>query len=78
MRLRRHVAAAALAAAAGVAGATTAARAQSAPPSDAPPAAPPQVEVIARPAELQTGIVLAAVGAPFFVVLVRRLRMVRL
>ncbi|MBB2943921.1 iron complex transport system permease protein [Actinoplanes lutulentus] len=34
--------------------------------------------LIASPAELQTGIVLAFVGAPFFIWLVRRIRMVRL
>ena len=53
MRLKRHMAAAALAcaAAAGVAGATTAARAQSATPPEAPPAAPRPVEVTARGAE---------------------------
>jgi iron complex transport system permease protein len=34
--------------------------------------------VVARPGELQVGIVLALVGAPFFVFLVRRRRMVRL
>lgn len=34
--------------------------------------------VIARPGELQVGVVLALVGAPFFVVLVRRRRLVRL
>ncbi|WP_328476628.1 iron ABC transporter permease [Actinoplanes sp. NBC_00393] len=34
--------------------------------------------MVARPAELQTGIVLAVVGAPFFIWLVRRIRMVRL
>ncbi|MEU4424738.1 iron ABC transporter permease [Actinoplanes sp. NPDC024001] len=34
--------------------------------------------LIARPAELQTGIVVAFLGAPFFIWLVRRIRMVRL
>ncbi|WP_442934273.1 FecCD family ABC transporter permease [Micromonospora sp. CPCC 205539] len=34
--------------------------------------------LIARPAELQTGIVLAVLGAPFFVYLVRRVRLVSL
>ncbi|GAA2597671.1 iron chelate uptake ABC transporter family permease subunit [Dactylosporangium fulvum] len=34
--------------------------------------------VVVRPAELQTGIVLAAVGAPFFIALVRRRGVVRL
>ena len=34
--------------------------------------------VVVRPGELQVGIVLAFVGAPFFVVLVRRRRLVRL
>ncbi|MEV6300536.1 iron ABC transporter permease [Actinoplanes sp. NPDC051861] len=34
--------------------------------------------LIAAPAELQTGIVLAFIGAPFFIWLVRRIRMVRL
>jgi iron complex transport system permease protein len=34
--------------------------------------------VVARPGELQVGIVLAFVGAPFFVALVRRRTMVRL
>ncbi|BBH71096.1 iron ABC transporter permease [Actinoplanes sp. OR16] len=34
--------------------------------------------LIASPAELQTGIVLAFIGAPFFIWLVRRIRMVRI
>mgnify|MGYP001182012534 CR=1 FL=1 len=34
--------------------------------------------VVARPGELQVGIMLAAVGAPFFVALVRRRKLVRL
>jgi iron complex transport system permease protein len=34
--------------------------------------------LIARPAEVQTGIVLAVAGAPFFIALVRRVRLVRL
>ena len=34
--------------------------------------------LIVRPAELQVGIVMALIGGPVFVVLVRRMRMVRL
>ena len=34
--------------------------------------------VVARPGELQVGIVLALVGAPFFIALVRRRRTVSL
>jgi iron complex transport system permease protein len=34
--------------------------------------------VVARPGELQVGIVLAVVGTPFFVALVRRRRLVQL
>ena len=34
--------------------------------------------VVARPGELQVGIVLALVGAPFFIALVRRRRLVAL
>jgi len=34
--------------------------------------------VVVRPAELQVGIVLALVGGPFFVALVRRRRLVTL
>ncbi|WP_253769137.1 FecCD family ABC transporter permease [Goodfellowiella coeruleoviolacea] len=34
--------------------------------------------VVARPGELQVGIMLAAIGAPFFIVLIRRKRLVRL
>ncbi|MEV6522222.1 iron ABC transporter permease [Longispora sp. NPDC051575] len=34
--------------------------------------------LLARPSELQTGIVLAVLGAPLFIVLVRRIRLVRL
>ncbi|WP_026268670.1 iron ABC transporter permease [Micromonospora sp. CNB394] len=34
--------------------------------------------LVARPAEVQTGIVLAVAGAPFFIWLVRRVRLVRL
>jgi iron complex transport system permease protein len=34
--------------------------------------------VVARPGELQVGIVLALIGAPFFIALVRRRRLVAL
>ena len=34
--------------------------------------------VVARPGELQVGIVLALIGAPFFIVLVRRRRLAAL
>jgi len=34
--------------------------------------------IVARPGELQVGIVLAVVGAPFFIALIRRRKLVQL
>jgi iron complex transport system permease protein len=34
--------------------------------------------IVVRPGELQVGIVLALIGAPFFIALVRRRRLVKL